>query len=60
VQQDNCRDNFEETLMKWVDAILDYCKTTQVRSTAIIQVVENYNQFNSAGKQSYILTDLHS
>ena len=50
VQQEYCRDDFDDNMIKWAHSIIVYCKTTQVRSTAIQIIVEDYDESVSAGK----------
>ena len=40
----NMRDEFDDNFVKWMAAIIMYCKETQKKSSAIQEVVSSYSE----------------
>ena len=50
MQQENVRDDFEESFLKWIPLIVLYCKNTQVKNTTLKVVISGYSDDASTGK----------
>ena len=50
VSQANLRDYFESHFMKWAIAVIKYSKETQVHSSSIQHILQDYSEDADAGK----------
>ena len=44
LQRENIRDEFEQCFPKWAEAIIKYCKDTQVRSSILQKITADYTE----------------
>ena len=49
MQKENCRDLFEENLVKWANAVIIYSKTTQVRNSVLQLALDGYDDICTTG-----------
>lgn len=49
VQTEECREQFEENLLKWAHSIITYSKETQLRNSAVQTAVAKYAEDSDAG-----------